>query len=101
MLSFTYREDAAAVVGLMQLGRRTAGLSGASFGPVRVAHWEDGEGEQLIGIFMAKLSVLRRLQRFLRKCKRQQRSEATPPTATDNNALSNLAKVGLWAAALM
>ena len=43
--AFTYREDAAAVVGLLQLGRRAGGLSGASFGPVGVAHGEDGEGQ--------------------------------------------------------
>ena len=43
--AFTYREDAAAVVGLLQLGRRVGGLSGASFGPVGVAHGEDGEGQ--------------------------------------------------------
>ena len=39
---FIYREDAAAVVGLIQLGRRAGGLSGASFGPVRVAHFNLG-----------------------------------------------------------
>ena len=43
--AFTYREDAAAVVGLLQLGRHAGGLSGASFGPVGVAHGEDGEGQ--------------------------------------------------------
>ena len=41
---FTYSEDAAAVVGLLQMQRRAGDLSGASFGPVRVAHGEDGEG---------------------------------------------------------
>jgi hypothetical protein len=35
--------DVAAEVGLLQLGRRAGGLSGASFGPVGVAHGEDGE----------------------------------------------------------
>ena len=52
LLKFTDREDVAAVVGLLQLGRRAGGLSGASFGPVGVAHsigapndWEDGEGQ--------------------------------------------------------
>ena len=45
LLKFTYSEDVAAVVGLLQLGRRAGGLSGASFGPVGVAHGEDGEGQ--------------------------------------------------------
>ena len=45
LLKFTYSEDVAAVVGLLQLGRRAGGLSGASFGPVGVAHEENGEGQ--------------------------------------------------------
>ena len=45
LLKFTYSEDVAAVVCLIQLGRRAGGLSGASFGPVGVAHGEDGEGQ--------------------------------------------------------
>jgi hypothetical protein len=59
LLKYTYREDAAAVVGLMQLDRRAGGLSGASFGPVRVAHcnlggWRGaGRVEVTLNIFWA------------------------------------------------
>ena len=48
---FAYREDADAVVGLLQLQRRAGGLSGASFGPVGVAHGENGQGQTYLRRF--------------------------------------------------
>jgi hypothetical protein len=44
-IRLTYHEYIAAVVGLLQLGRRAGDLSGASFGPIGVAHGEDVEGQ--------------------------------------------------------
>ena len=46
VIRLTYHEDAAAIVGLLQLGRRAGGLSGASFGPVGVVHRRMEKGRQ-------------------------------------------------------
>ena len=59
LLKFTYREYAAAVIGLLQLGQRAGRLSRASFGPVRVAHWEDAEGQAGLMQLRAYLDQLR------------------------------------------
>ncbi len=62
---FIYRKDAAAVVSLIQLGRRTAGLGGASFGPVRVAHcnfggWRGAGRVEVTLYFVGLIAVLMR-----------------------------------------